>query len=96
VDPETFAQWKAGNGKPEAATIAELHDDPALRAEIQAAIDETNKAVSKAEAIRKFVILDEDLTEAGGQLTPTFKLRRSVVVQQYAAEIAALYDNTGS
>jgi long-chain acyl-CoA synthetase len=96
VDPETLAQWKAGNGKPETATIAELHDDPALRAEIQTAVDETNKAVSKAEAIRKFVILDEDLTEAGGQLTPTFKLRRGVVVQQYAAQIAALYDNTGS
>ncbi len=92
VDPETFAQWKADNGQPRAATVAELHDDPALRAGIQAAVDEANKAVSKAEAIKRFVILDSDLTEADGQLTPTFKVRRGVIMQQYAAEIASLYD----
>jgi long-chain acyl-CoA synthetase len=92
ADPETLALWKADNGKPETATIAELRDDPALRAEIQAAVDEANKAVSRAEAIRKFVILDSDLTEAGGQLTPTFKVRRNVIMQQYATQIASLYD----
>jgi long-chain acyl-CoA synthetase len=91
LDPETLAQWKADNGKPEAATMAELHDDPALRAEIQTAVDEANKAVSQAEAIKKFAILDSDLTEGGGQLTPTFKVRRVIVMQQYAAQIAALY-----
>ena len=57
ADPETLSQWKADNGKPETATIADLNDDPALRAEIQAAVDEANKAVSHAEAIKKFVIL---------------------------------------
>ena len=92
VDPETLAQWKADNGKPEAATAAELHDDPALRAEIQAAVDEANTAVSHAEAIKKFVILDGDFTEAGGQLTPTSKVRRGIVMQQCAAQIASLYD----
>lgn len=94
ADPDTFAQWKADNGKPETATIADLRDDPALRAEIQAAVDEANKAVSQAEAIRKFAILGEDFTEAGGQLTPTLKVRRNVVMQQYAAQIAALYGDT--
>ena len=93
VDPEMLAQWKADNGKPATATIAELHDDPALREEVQAAVTEANKAVSRAEAIRKFVILDEDLTEAGGQLTPTLKVRRGVVMKQYAAQIASLYDD---
>ena len=92
ADPETLAQWKADNGRPETATVAELHNDPALRAEIQAAVDEANKAVSHAEAIKKFVILDSELTEAGGQLTPTFKVRRTVIMQQYAAQIASLYD----
>jgi long-chain acyl-CoA synthetase len=91
ADPETFVQWKVDNGKPETATIAELHDDPALRAEIQTAVDEANKAVSRAESIRKFVILDDDLTEAGGQLTPTLKVRRAIVVEQYAAQIELLY-----
>jgi long-chain acyl-CoA synthetase len=92
-DPETFAQWKAGNGKLKTATFADLRDDPDLRAEIQAAIDDANKAVSKAEAIKKFTILDEEFTEAGGQLTPTMKVRRNVVMAQYAAQIAALYDD---
>ena len=96
VDPEALAQWKTDHGKPGTATAADLGDDPDLRAEIQGAVDEANKAVSQAEAIRKFVILDEDLTEAGGQLTPTSKLRRGVVVRQYAAQIAALYDDGGA
>jgi long-chain acyl-CoA synthetase len=91
-DPEMFEQWKADNGKPPTATMADLRDDPALRAEIQAAIDDANKAVSRAEAIKKFAILDEDFTEAGGQLTPTLKVRRYVVMEQYAAQIAALYE----
>ena len=89
---EAFAQWKADNGMPETATMAELRDDPALRAEIQAAVDHANKAVSHAEAIKKFAILDEDFTEADGQLTPTMKVRRYVVMEQYAAQIAALYE----
>jgi len=92
-DPEAFAQWKASNGKPEAATIADLRDDPALRAEVQVAIDDANKAVSHAEAIKKFVILDEDFTETGGQLTPTLKVRRYVVMERYADQIAALYED---
>jgi long-chain acyl-CoA synthetase len=91
-DPEAFAQWKTDNGKPETATIAELRDDPALRAEIQAAVDDANKAVSHAEAIKKFAILEEDFTEADGELTPTMKMRRYVIMERYAAEIAALYE----
>jgi long-chain acyl-CoA synthetase len=91
-DPETLAQWKADNGRPEDTTLADLCDDPALRAEIQAAIDEANKAVSHAEAIKKFAILGEDFTESAGQLTPTMKVRRNVVMQQYAPQIAALYE----
>ncbi len=92
-DPETFAQWKAENGKPETATMADLRDDPALLAEIQAAVDDANKAVSRAEAIKKFAILDEEFSEAGGQLTPTLKVRRNIVTERYAIQIAALYDD---
>jgi len=91
-DPETFAQWKAEHGKPETATMADLRDDPALLEEIQVAVDDANRAVSQAEAIKKFAILDQDLTEEGGQLTPTLKLRRAAVMEQFAAQIAALYD----
>jgi long-chain acyl-CoA synthetase len=93
ADPETLAQWKTDHGKPEKATVADLVHDPALRADLQAAIDDANKAVSKAEAIKKFVLLDEEFTEASGQLTPTQKVRRHIIVERYAAQIAALYDN---
>jgi long-chain acyl-CoA synthetase len=93
ADPETFAQWKADNSKPQTATVADMRDDPALRAEIQAAVDEANKAVSRAEAIKKFALLDQDFTEAGGQLTPTLKVRRHIIMEQYATQIAALYDD---
>jgi long-chain acyl-CoA synthetase len=92
----TFARWKADHGKPPTAAMADLRGDLALRAEIQAAIDEANKAVSQAEAIKKFAILDQDFTEAGGQLTPTLKLRSHVIMEQDAAQIAALYDDRAS
>jgi long-chain acyl-CoA synthetase len=52
--------------------------------------------VSQAEAIKKFAILDEDFTEVGGQLTPTLKIRRYIIMEQYAAQIAALYDGGAS
>jgi long-chain acyl-CoA synthetase len=96
MDPETAAQWNADHGKPATADIADLRGDPALRAEIQAAIDEANKAVSHAEAIKKFAILDEDFTEASGLLTPTGKLRRHIITERYAAQIAALYGERAS
>jgi long-chain acyl-CoA synthetase len=91
ADPETCAQWKADKGWPQTATMADLRGDPAFRAEIQAAVSDANKAVSHAEAIKKFLVLDEDFTEEAGQLTPTLKVRRSMVMEQYAAQIAALY-----
>jgi len=91
IDPDAFGPWKKLKGKPEAATVAEMRDDPDLRAEIQAAVDDANKAVSRAESIRSFRILPEDFTEAGGELTPSLKLKRSVVMKEYADEVAAIY-----
>ena len=82
--------WIATNKK-DGATIATLTHDPDLIAVIQTAVDETNKAVSKAESIRKFVILPEDFTIAGGQLTAKLSVKRHVVAQQYAAEIETLF-----
>ncbi len=92
ADPEAFALWKADNGRPATATVGDLAWDPALRAEIQAAVDDANKAVSRAEAIKKFAILGEDFTEAAGQLTPTMKVRRHVIMEQYSEQIITLYE----
>ncbi len=91
IDPEALPAWRQAHGKPAEATVADLRDDPELRAEIQVAVDEANQAVSRAEAIRKFRILPRDFTEDGGELTPTMKVKRNVVMKQYADEVAAIY-----
>jgi long-chain acyl-CoA synthetase len=89
IDPEAIGPWAASKGKN--ADVAALVDDADLRAEIQGAVDEANKAVSKAEAIRKFTILPVDWTEEGGQMTPSLKLKRAVVMKEFASDVDALY-----
>jgi len=91
IDEEAFPDWKAKNGKDSKATIADLVDDTDLRAAVQAAIDDANKAVSKAEAIKSFRILPEDWTVDSGHLTPSMKVKRNVVLDDYAAEVESLY-----
>ena len=92
LDEESVAQWAGSHGRSgQQARVVDLVDDPDLLAEIQAAVDEANAAVSKAESIRKFVVLPRDWTEEGGQLTPSLKLKRNVVLREARAEIAALY-----
>ena len=54
-------------------------------------MDDANTAVSKAEAIRKFLILDTDFTESAGYLTPSLKHKRNVVMRDFADEIDQLY-----
>jgi len=71
--------------------VAALRDDPELRAAIQEAVDDANQAVSRAESIREFRILPADFTVAGGELTPSLKVRRSEVLKRYADELAAIY-----
>ncbi len=96
IDPDALPRWRARHGKPDGPTggtgaAADLVDDPELRGEIAEAVEEANRAVSRAEQIRKFQILPGEFTEEGGELTPTLKIRRAVVVERYADDIAALY-----
>jgi long-chain acyl-CoA synthetase len=91
IDPESFPAWLKQKGKPATTTIASMTSDPDLIAEIQGAVNDANKAVSNAEAIKKFTILPEDWTEEGGQLTPSMKLNRNVVMKEYSSEVDALY-----
>lgn len=91
IDPEFFPSWKESHGKPATAEVPDLVEDADLLAEIQAVVDEANKSVSKAEAIRKFRVLPVDFTEAGGEMTPSLKLKRSVVATTYSADIDAIY-----
>ncbi len=90
IDPEALPAWAEKSGK-SGLSMADLVHDEALRSEVQQAVDEANKAVSRAEAIKKFTILPSDWTEATGQLTPSLKLKRNVVLTECAGEIAELY-----
>ena len=91
LDPEMLEHWKKQHGKPESATVADLAQDPDLLADLQAAVDDANKAVSRAESIRKFVVLPVDFTTGNDYLTPSLKVKRALVAKDFAAEIDALY-----
>ncbi|WP_049573500.1 AMP-dependent synthetase/ligase [Nonomuraea sp. SBT364] len=86
LDPEALEQWSSANGRP-----AEPHTDPRVLAEVQGAVDRANGMVSKAEQIKKFTVLASDLTEESGHLTPTLKVKRNLVMRDFAADVEALY-----
>jgi long-chain acyl-CoA synthetase len=90
IDADMSKGWIAAHKK-DGATIESLRHDPDLIAVIQTAVDEANKAVSKAESIRKFTILGEDFTIAGGHLTAKLSVKRHVVAAEFAKEIDELY-----
>lgn len=90
LDPDAMKSWLSINKKG-GATIAELTKDSTLNDVIQAAVDEANKVVSRPESIRKFTILPTDFTIADGQLTAKLSVKRHVVNEQFAQEIADLF-----
>ncbi len=89
LDEDAVAAWATAHGK--SPVPADLVDDPDLHAELDEAVEEANKAVSKAESIRKYAVLPTDWTEEGGQLTPSLKLKRDVVMRQHRDDVADLY-----
>jgi long-chain acyl-CoA synthetase len=91
LDPEVMVQWKQERGLPEDAGVASLRERPDLLAELQRAVDDANAAVSRAESIRRFVVLDDAFSIEDGQLTSTLKVKRGSVLVRYAAEIDRLY-----
>jgi long-chain acyl-CoA synthetase len=94
IDEESFPVWKTEHNKPANASVADLSEDPDLRAAIEGAVTEANKAVSKAEAIKAFRILGDDWTVENGRLTPSLKVKRTVVLEDYALEVAAIYSGS--
>ena len=90
LDPEVAPVWAHKAGTP-FTSVAELASNPAVRAEIQKAVDECNRHVSQVEAIKRFTILQSDWTPDTDELTPTLKLKRRVISQKYAAEIENMY-----
>ena len=92
LDSEALPEWQEEHGKT-GMTIAQLAEDGDVKAEVQKAIDEANKAVSKAESIRAFRILPEDF-EVGEELTPTLKVKRPIVAEKYSEVIDEIYSGS--
>lgn len=92
LDPDGITHWRQMNGKhPVPAEL--LVDDEELLAVLQRAVDEANKLVSRPESIRRFSVLPVAFTEAAEQLTPSMKLRREVIMRDFAQDIEKLYAN---
>ncbi|MCM2428926.1 AMP-dependent synthetase/ligase [Streptomyces sp. RKAG337] len=92
LDEEFLPRWAEQHGKA-GRSVAELAKDPELLAAVQHAVDQGNAAVSKAESVRKFQILPNQFTEESGHVTPSLKLKRNVVMKDFAGEIEALYQH---
>jgi long-chain acyl-CoA synthetase len=90
LDEAALAAWLAAKGR--RGSAARLAADPDVQGEIQSAVDEANASVSRAEQIRRFAIVSPDWTEETGELTPTLKLKRSLVLHRYQDDIEALYE----
>jgi long-chain acyl-CoA synthetase len=93
LDEEMLPVWLNNNGEDATMTVDEAAKSPKVLAEIQGAIDKANANVSRAESIRKFVILPHDLTEASGHLTPKLSIKRNVILEDFADTIDGLYED---
>jgi long-chain acyl-CoA synthetase len=94
LDPDEAAALadKVGAPDPEPAALAR---HPGVREEIKAAIDDANRRFARIEQVKRFAILDRDLSQEHGELTPSMKVKRNVVYERYAQRFAAIYDGDG-
>ncbi|MFF7738814.1 AMP-binding protein [Streptomyces sp. NPDC007984] len=91
LDPEALAHWLAVRKLPADTPMSDLVRDERLRADVQRAVDHANEAVSRAESIRAFTLVEGDFTEENGLLTPSLKVKRKAATAAYAEQIEALY-----
>ncbi|MEV6290049.1 long-chain fatty acid--CoA ligase [Streptomyces sp. NPDC051896] len=91
LDAEAVAHWLSVRKLPPDTPLSELVRDERLRAQVQKAVDYANKAVSRAESIRAFALVEGEFTEENGLLTPSLKVKRRAVTEAYAERIEALY-----
>lgn len=91
LDPEMVPIWLANNGLDKNLTLAQAAKEPKVLAEIQVAVDRVNKNFSKAESIRKFTVIGQELSEESGHLTPSLKIKREVVMRDFAPAIDEIY-----
>ena len=89
LDEEELTRWSLDRER--SLTPAEAAKDPAVLETIQEAVDRVNEDVSRAESIRRIRILDHAFTEDSGYVTPSQKLKRAQVIEDYAEDVDALY-----
>lgn len=94
LDSEGLRDWAGEHGR-SGQPVDQLMGTPELRAELQHAIEDANRPVSRAEAIREFAILPNDFTVESGELTPSLKVKRGLVAQRYAPVISEMYSRRG-
>lgn len=90
LDADVAPAWAAQHGV-EAADLATMASDPAMRAAIAEAVDAANSKLARVEQVKRFTILPVDWLPGGDELTPTMKLKRKPIAEKYAAEIEELY-----
>jgi long-chain acyl-CoA synthetase len=90
LDEEEILPWAKEQGI-EDTSISALAQHPGVRALVQAELDRANAKYAQVEQVKKFAILDHDLTQETGELTPTLKVKRNVVNEKYASLFDELY-----
>jgi long-chain acyl-CoA synthetase len=93
LDPDAITAWAADNGMA-GKSYAEIVTSPEAHALVQGYIDELNAGLNRWETIKKFTILDHDLTVEDGDLTPSMKLRRKAVTEKYLGDLDGMYDGS--
>ena len=91
LDPEMIPVWLANNGQPSDLTLSQAAKNPRVLQELQKAVDDVNSTVSNAEAIKKFEVIDSELSEKSGHLTPSLKIKREAVTRDFAPVIEQIY-----
>ena len=91
LDPEEIVPWARQHGLPE--DVAELVQRDEVREMVQNELDRANTKYAQVEQVKKFALLDHDLTQETGELTPTLKLKRNVVHERYGSVFESLYNN---
>jgi len=94
LDREMLPGWCESRGIAPALSAHEAAYDERVLSAVQEAIDTANSRVSRAESVRSFTILDTDLTEASGHLTPKLTIKRSVILQDFAADVDHIYSGS--
>ena len=91
LDTEMMPKWLANNGLDENMRVEDAMKHPKVIDELKAAVAKGNDAVSRAESIRRFIVLPVSFTEASGHLTPKMSIKRANIVKDFATEIDSLY-----